>query len=247
MHLGTIARLVTTVSDVLWEAGRVVGVRLQSGRAVRSRLVVGADGRRSLVARKVKAATEEEAPAYRALYYRYVIGFSGPDGAQPDAAEFSLLEDEFAYIFPSDSGVTCVALSVNLETFRWLRQEFESRFVERIARHEGLAARVEAAEPIDRLLGCGPERNYVRIPYGEGWALVGDAALHQDPWTGLGIDTASVHATFLAEAITEQLGEGKSESEALAGYHERRNEHALEQYRETVSFAADLRELTKAS
>ena len=213
---------------------------------MRSRLVVGADGRHSLVARKVNAATEHQAPPYRALYYRYVTGFVGRDGDRPDAAEFSQLDDELAYIFPSDSGTTCVALSVNLETFRWLRQDFEARFAQRIACHQGFARRVAEAQPVDRLLGCGPEPNYVRVPYGTGWALVGDAALHQDPWAGLGIDMASVHATFLAEAISEYLSGAKSETDALAGYHERRNGHALELYHKTVNLAADLRALARA-
>jgi hypothetical protein len=93
-------------------------------------------------------------------------GFLGPDGAQPDAAEFSVLDDEIAYIFPSDSGLTCVAVSVNLETFRWLRQDFEARYAKRIAQHRGPARRVATAEADGRLSGCGPERNYVRVPWG---------------------------------------------------------------------------------
>jgi hypothetical protein len=83
-----------------------------------------------LVANKVTPAVEHETPPYRALYYRYVTGFLGPDGSQPDAAEFSQLDDEIAYIFPSDVGFTCVAVSVNLETFRWLRKDFEARYVD---------------------------------------------------------------------------------------------------------------------
>ena len=50
------------------------------------------------------------------------------------------------------------------------------------------SARVAAATPAGRLAGCGPEHSYVRVPYGPGWALVGDAAMHQDPWSGLGMD-----------------------------------------------------------
>jgi menaquinone-9 beta-reductase len=237
----------TAVIDLLWDSDRVAGVQLGSGRDVCARLVVGADGRHSLVAKKVKAATEEEAPAYRALYYRYVGGFVGPDGSPPDAAEFSLLGDEVAYIFPSDSGLTCVAVSVNLETFRWLREDFEARYAERISQHRGLAPRVAAAEQNGRLSGCGPERNYVRVPWGKGWALVGDAGLHQDPWSGLGIDMASVHATFLAEAIVDTLQGDADEEVALERYHERRNEHGLEPFRETVRYAADLRQFEKLS
>lgn len=233
----------TVVTDVLWEGASVVGVQLDGHRTVRARLVVGADGRNSLIARRVGAAVEEEAPASRALYYRYAAGFQGPDAAPADAPEFSLVGDELAYIFPSDSDLTCVAVSVNLETFRWLRESVASRFEQRIAAHQALASRVAAARAVGRVLGCGPERSFVRVPHGGGWALVGDAALHQDPWTGLGMDMAGVHATFLAEAIIESLGQSTTMGNALAAYHERRNEHALEDYRETVRFGADLRAL----
>ena len=228
------------VADLLWEGDRVAGVRLADGRRAHAGLVVGADGRHSLVARKVRAALEHETPPCRALYYRYVSGFTGPDGAPPDAAEFSQLGDELAYIFPSDSGLTCVAVSVNLETFRRLREDFEPRFAERIARHAGLADRVATAEADGRVAGCGPERSHVRVPWGRGWALVGDAGIHQDPWSGLGMDMASVHATFLADAISDWLQGPADERTAFAGYHERRNAHALDAYNETVTLAADL-------
>jgi flavin-dependent dehydrogenase len=155
-----------------------------------------------------------------------------------------MLGDEIAYIFPSDAGLTCVAVSVNLETFRWLRQDLEERYEARIGAHRGLAQRVAAARRDGRMSGCGPEQNYVKRPWGEGWALVGDAALHQDPWTGLGIDAAGTHATFLADAVMEMVQEGDDEHAALARYHERRNDHALEPFRETVRYAADLRQLS---
>ena len=100
-----------------------------------------------------------------------------------------------------------------------------------------------AATATGRLAGCGPERSYVRVPYGPGWALVGDAAMHQDPWSGLGMDMAGVHATFLAEAIVDWLRGSADERTALAGYHERRDAHGLARYHETVRYAADLREL----
>jgi len=47
----------------------------------------------------------------------------------------------------------------------------------------------------------GPLPNYVRRPYGPGWALVGDAAYHKDPVTGLGITDAFLDAALLADAL----------------------------------------------
>ena len=140
--------------------------------------------------------------------------------------------------------MACVALSVNLPTFRWLRQRPQERFSERLAAHRGLAGRFAAATWEGRLLGCGPERNYVRVPVGPGWALVGDAGMHQDPWSGHGIDKATVHATLLAEALGKWFTGNTSEQEALTAYHARRNEDGLASYRQTVALAKDLRQLT---
>ena len=228
---------------LLRDGERVVGVRLATAageREVRARIVVGADGRHSFVARAVAAPIQEEETAHRGMYYCYVRDFPGPGGAAPDGPEFSLLGDEVAYLFPSDDGVACIALSLNLADYGWVRQDPEDRFRERIARHAGFANRFAAAPWEGRLLGCGPEGNYVRVPGGPGWALVGDAGLHQDPWTGLGIDNAMVHATFLAEALAGWFAGQAGEDEALAQYHRRRDDDALAGYRMTVAMSRDL-------
>jgi flavin-dependent dehydrogenase len=154
------------------------------------------------------------------------------------------MEDEIAYVFPSDGGLACVALSVNLPTFRWMRQRPRERFCERIAAHRGLAGRFCEATWEGRLLACGPEGNYVRVPVGAGWALVGDAGMHQDPWSGTGIDKAMVHATFLAEALGDWFAGHRSEQEALAAYHARRNTDGVASYRMTVDLSRDLRQLS---
>lgn len=231
----------TVVSDVLWDEDRVGGVTVRGGDKIRARLVVGADGRHSLIAKQVSPPVQESAPGYRAMYYRYVSGFRGVEGSDPDGPEFSLLDDEIAYVFPSDAGIACVAVSVNLETFDRLRKELYPGFEARLDRHQGFAERVRQATPAGRLLGCGPEPNYVRVPLGPGWALVGDAAIHQDPWSGLGIDMAGVHATFLFDAILDWTSGRSDERSALQTYQRRRDEHALLPFRETVTLAADLR------
>ena len=234
------------VTALLWEHERVVGARLltpQAAYEVHARIVIGADGRHSFVARAVNAPLEESAPPTRAIYYRYVSGFAGPDGINPNGSEYSLFGDELAYVFPGDAGLTCLALSINLADFAWMRTKPEERFRERLAQHRGIADRFLAAQPVGPFLGCGPEVNYVRVPTGPGWALVGDAGLHQDPCTGLGMDMAGTHASFLAEVLCQWFDGRLSQREALASYHQRRNDHALEDYRKTVYLARDLRKM----
>ena len=236
----------TAVISLLWDGDRVVGATLGDGDTVRARIVVGADGRSSFVAANVDAPEQIREPATRAMYYRYFRGFTNPSGAEPDGAEFSHVDDELVYAFPSDAGTTCVAVSVNLEDFAAMRRDAERVFHERVGAHPGLAPRLSRCTLNGRLLGCGPKDHLVRVPVGPGWLLVGDASLHQDPWTGNGMDNAGVHATFLAGAVDDWLSGRVSETEAFARYHARRDEHALADFWETVELGRDLRRLATA-
>lgn len=85
----------------------------------------------------------------------------------------------------------------------------------------------------------------MRHPVGPGWALVGDASLHQDPWSGQGIDFATTHAMFLAEALLDAGASRKRDREWMDRYTARRDEHGLPGYRETTEFAADISRLSQ--
>jgi menaquinone-9 beta-reductase len=226
---------------------RVVGATLQRGGEqleITCRFLVGADGRRSAVAKAVGATLEVSDPPMRALYYQYVRGF--PSAGVHAGPEFSLQGDEVAYVFPSDDALACVAVSVNLQRFATMRASLAANFRLVINEHSALARRFGDAEPESRVLGCGPETSYVRVPVGPGWALVGDASIHQDPWSGRGIDFAATHATYLAETLLDGALRSDREAESLRRYHVRRDQHGLPGYHETTQFAADLRRLTES-
>jgi flavin-dependent dehydrogenase len=239
----------TAMRELLRDAERVVGLVVEHD-GVRSdlhaRLVVGADGRSSPTARLVAAPEDRREPATRAAYFRYVRGFRGPDGSW-DGPEFSLVGDEMAYVFPSDDGVACVALSINLEGFARFREGPERAFEERMASHVGIVPRYAGSTAESRLLGTGPKDAVVRQPWGPGWALVGDAAMHQDPWSGLGMDNAGMHASFLADAIDDWFCGRATEAEAMDRYRRRRDEHALPGFEETAALGRDLSVMLAAS
>jgi flavin-dependent dehydrogenase len=224
------------------DEGRVIGVDIESeGRRIpiRARLVVGADGRGSFVAREVQAPELRREVATRAMYFRYLRDYAGPRGRR-NGAEFSFLGDELVYAFPSDGAMTCLAISINLESFSAFRRAPEAMFVERVRAHPGVAVRFDAARPDGRLLGSGPKDAVIRRPIGRGWALVGDAGLHQDPWTGLGMDNAALQATYLAEAVDGWLRGRTSEARALETYHRRRDEQATPGFEFTATAGRDL-------
>jgi flavin-dependent dehydrogenase len=236
----------TALTDLRREGERVVGAWLDDGREVTARFTVGADGRASSVATGVGAAEQVREPATRAMYYRYVTGFTNPAGDPPDGAEFSMRDDELLYAFPSDGGTTCVAVSVSLGDFARMRTDAERGFGERLDAHPGLAPRLRRCSFEGRLFGSGPKDHLVRVPAGPGWALVGDASMHQDPWTGNGMDNAGVHATLLASAIDDVLAGRAAEDEALRRYHGARDDHAFGDFWETVELGRDLRQLETA-
>ena len=239
-------REATLVTALLWEDDRVTGVRIKNHdgeQDIQARIVIGADGRQSLVARSVNPAYDDQTVGYRALYYAYTRNFANLKDAPPDGPEFSFHDDEIAYIFPSDDAVTCVALSINRDEFKHFKKDRETSFQRHLANHPLFGERFAESTPISDLLGIGPFPNYMRVPIGKGWMLVGDAGMHLDPWTGWGMDSASTHAIFLAEAILDWFGGAVTETDALATYHQRRNAMSEPVYHMTVNLSRDLRQI----
>ena len=140
-------------------------------------------------------------------------------------------DDDLAYVFPSDDGYACVAVSYNLADYASARTHADEAFAERIGAHPFIAERAAVATSEGRLWACGPRDAIVRHPVGPGWALVGDASMHQDPWTGNGMDFASTHAIYLAEVIDKLLSGHSSEEAAWDRYHRRRDAHGLPGWR----------------
>lgn len=222
------------VDDVVRDGDAVVGVRDVAGREYLAPLTVGADGRRSVVARRVGAGLQEHHRAQRLMYYGYWTGWTGPDGAAPDGPEFSLAGNEMVYVFPSDGGRACIALSVSAGQQEQAHADAPGFFRSRLERHPGLWPRFAAAVPTGRLFCAPPEDSVVRAAAGPGWALVGDAGTHQDPWTGFGMDTAARQAEELAKAVTEHPDSW------VETYAAARDAVTLDRFHMTVEAAPDL-------
>ena len=225
------------VVDVEMSDGVAVGVRDADGMLHRGNIVVGADGRRSVVAQSVSAADRAREPGARAAYYRWVTGWRQPDGASDGIVEFSLRGNEMAYVFPSDDGVACVAISMSLQTYADARHDAGGVFERQLQNHAGLWPRYEGATPVSRFFGAPPEDSVLRVPAGPGWALVGDASTHQDPWSGLGMDTAARHAEALATTLTADPRDWNG------AYTQAHDEATLERFWMTTKMATDLRQL----
>lgn len=226
-----------SVEALLTDGVRVTGIRGRArsgGPALveKARLVIGADGQHSLVARSVQAAAYNERPALTCAYYTYWRGV--PLGS----AELYIRPGRTIVAGPTNDGLAMIIVYWPRAMFEEVRSDIERYYLEAIEMVPRLAERVRKAERTERFRGTADLRNFFRKPYGPGWALVGDAGYHKDPVTALGICDAFRDAELLASAVDQGLADIRPMEDALADYHGQRDQAALPLYEMTCQSAA---------
>ncbi|HET6312453.1 MAG TPA: NAD(P)/FAD-dependent oxidoreductase [Chloroflexia bacterium] len=227
-----------SVSEVIFEDGRVTGIRGKSkgGATVTENapIVIGADGLHSIVAKAVGAPKYNEKPTLTCGYYSYWSGL-------PCNALEIFYRSEPAHLilaFPTNFELTCVAVQLPSDQFAAFRLDVERNFMEILDLAPRMAERVRVGRREERFYGTGDLPNFFRKPYGPGWALVGDAGYHKDPVSARGVSDAMRDAELLAEAVDAGLSGRLPLDEALAGYERQRNEAARPEYAETCQTAS---------
>jgi flavin-dependent dehydrogenase len=212
----------------------VIGIRGQtaSGQTVTesARIVVGADGRHSLVARAVGAPEYHVKPALTCGYYSYWSGIP------IDGFELYSRERRMMGAFPTNDGLVCAYVTWPRREFHAFRADVEANYLATIDLVPSLAERVRGGRRVERIAGTADLGSLFRKPHGPGWALVGDAGYHLDPITGQGMTDAFRDAELLAEAIDAGLAGRQPLDDALVDYEQRRNVAAMPAY----DFACDL-------
>jgi 2-polyprenyl-6-methoxyphenol hydroxylase-like FAD-dependent oxidoreductase len=225
------------VQELCMEGECVTGVlgRLHGGKReqLHARMVIGADGLYSLVAREMQAPMYHVRPALSCSYYAYWSGvpLTGMEIYQRARCGIALA--------PTNDGLVCVNVVWPHQDFDRLRTGIERHYLEALDLIPDLAARVRGGRRESRFQGTGDLFNFFRRPYGPGWALVGDAGYHKDPALAFGITDAFRDAQLLAEALDAGFSGQQPLEQALAHYERQRNKVAFPFYNMTcqvVSF-----------
>lgn len=223
------------VQDYTTDDFRLSGVRGKSagGATVkeRARVVVGADGRNSALARRVAPRLTESAPTVACWYFSY---WSGVPAA---GLELYLRDHRVIFAFPTNDELLAIFVGAPIAELAHARGDIEAHILTTVDQVPELAERVRMGERAERLLGATQLPNFVRRPYGPGWALVGDAGCHKDPYLALGICDALRDAELLADALHEGLSGALAIDEALAGYERRRDEATIPEFRRNLALA----------
>lgn len=222
----------TRVTGLVWERGRVAGVRYRSRHSsaegvARARVVIGADGRNSLVAREVGAVRYEDMPPLFAWYYGYFVDVPSddPPSARAFSGSFPEISAEYAaaFVFPTDSGLTLVGFGVEHAAFARFRRAVTAHFFAGLRALPAAWERVGEGRLVSRIRGTGQLPNFFRQAWGAGWALVGDAGCHKDPHTAQGMGDAVRSARLLATALDRWWQGQQPECAALDWYARERD------------------------
>ncbi|UCD37021.1 MAG: geranylgeranyl reductase family protein, partial [Fidelibacterota bacterium] len=196
-----------TVNDLIWQDGVARGVRglTKDGESVefQGRLILGADGYNSLVARKTGLYHHDPRHWVVALrqYFQNVSGLT-------DQIELHYVDEVipgYFWIFPLENGYANVGIGMlheyikrqNIDLKQALRSAIQSpSFRERFSNAKSLE------EPVGWNLPVGSKH---RRMVGNGFMLLGDAAGLIDPFTGEGIGNALYSAKYAVEVAQEAI------------------------------------------
>ena len=194
----------TRVVDLLRDSsGRVTGVASagpNGNRELTSRLVIGADGLRSVVGRRLGLIRRAGWPRRIAL----VTHYRGVEG-NPDFGEMHVDRGGYCGVAPVGNGLVNTAVVVPVSRAAEVAVD-RTEFLESwIAERPPLASIFAKAERVGPVNATGPFASSAKRAWAPGAALVGDAADFFDPFTGEGIYSAlrggEILAQYAADAV----------------------------------------------
>jgi 2-polyprenyl-6-methoxyphenol hydroxylase-like FAD-dependent oxidoreductase len=232
---GTEVREGFTVDEVLVDGDAVVGIRghAKGTQPVeeRARIVIGADGVHSFIARRVQAPEYDCRPVAACAFYSY---FSD---VQQDDIELYVREHCAFGGAPTNDGLHLVMVNWPAREFPSVRGDPDAHVWRALETAPDFLARVRAGRRQEKWYGTAGVRGYFRRPYGKGWALVGDASYNKDPITAQGISDAFIDAALLAAVFDAGTSDTGRLALALAAHEAARNERVRPMYEFTSHLA----------
>ena len=231
---GAEVRELFTVEELLVDDDRVVGIRGRDAGGSTSdetaRVVVGADGRSSRVARAVQPEEYHQTPKLEVSYFTYWSGLpcKGFETYMRDRAGWAAV--------PTNDGLTMVVVGRPAASAQAIKADIERTYLATFEQAPAFAERIRAATRVERFQGAAVE-GWFRTPFGPGWALVGDAGYNKDPITAMGITDAFRDAELLADGLDAALSGRQPFDDAMRAYQETRDAHALPVYAMTNDIA----------
>lgn len=225
-----------SAQEVIFENDRAVGIRgnQHDGGMVseKARVVIGADGMFSMVAKAVRAPEYSNKPALEGSWYSYW------SGVKMKGWQLWLRPHRVMFSYNTNDDLALVGVAFPAAELPAVRRDIEGNYMKSIREFTpDLAEQLSRGRRESRFVG-GAIPGYFRRPYGPGWALVGDAAYQKDPCTASGITDAFKAADLMADAIDDGLSGRRPMEQAIADYEQKRNEKETPYFELTTQLAS---------
>lgn len=222
----------TRVTDLLRDAtGRVTGVRYRgrdgSEGTIAAKLVVGADGRRSTVARLVGTTEHHRWENQRMMAYAYY------QDCRDDLRNLAMqwrYGDDLVTVFPCDGGQLVALLMPPRARSDEFRTDPEAAFRAAVGRVPPFSERLRGCTRVGKIRISYSHPSYFRHSQGPGWALPGDAGHFKDPVTAQGIRDALRFGRLLGETSAAHLDDPVALDAALVAWEQDRDRQCLPMY-----------------
>ncbi|BBZ22149.1 NAD(P)/FAD-dependent oxidoreductase [Mycolicibacter hiberniae] len=229
------------VTDLLRDPhGRVRGVRYKQRNGVTgeitAKLVIGADGRRSTVARLVGTREHHSWDNQRMMAFAYF------EDAQPENRHVAMQwrsEDDLVTVFPCDGGQLVALQMPPVRRADEYRADRSAAFAATVDRIPPYAERLRGCTQVSNVYVSNHHPSYFRHSHGPGWALAGDAGHFKDPVTAQGIRDALRFGRLLGEAAAPCLDDPAKLDRALAQWELDRDAQCLAMYQWANSLGRD--------
>jgi 2-polyprenyl-6-methoxyphenol hydroxylase-like FAD-dependent oxidoreductase len=226
------------VTEVTASGGRVTGIRGGARGCPEvtetASLVIGADGKRSLVAGAVGARRYRELPVRSFASYSYWAGVPVSGG------ELYQRPGRAVAVFPTNGDLTMVYTAAPITDFESARADLEGHYLRTLDLCGDLGERVRSGSRAERLRTTPDQPSMFRWPHGPGWALAGDAGVVMDSISAQGMTNALRDASYLAGAVVAGLGGSRPLADALRDHQCRRDRAIRGVYDFTLGLAAFL-------
>ena len=193
----------------------VVGVRGhgEGGATVteRARVVIGADGRNSRIAKALGVEAYHAKPELQWSFYSYWSDLP------VDGMEIFIRPDRGWAAAPTNDGLTMLVVGWPYAEASAYKADVEANYLKTLELAPAFADRVRGATRQEKFAG-GAVPNYFRQPYGPGWVLVGDAGYNKDPITAQGISDAYRDAEAVTTALDDVFSGRQAFAAAMAAY-----------------------------
>jgi 2-polyprenyl-6-methoxyphenol hydroxylase-like FAD-dependent oxidoreductase len=225
-----------SVHELVYDGKRVCGCRSRDPHGqtleLRARLVVGADGRGSRVAKLAQVDTKTS-PHGRFAYGGY---FEGPPSPRFPNGVLWLLDPDMVGAFPTDNGQIFYAVMPAKERLPEFREDPVAALQKFVA---GIpdAPPIAESQLVGEITGKIDMTNVINTPTAPGLALVGDAASAVDPLWGVGCGFALQSSEWLADSVAPALSGSESLERGLRRYRRRHSRGLKGHTREILDYA----------